>query len=442
MGSESDKPGDKRPMPQNPLVIGMAGFGTVGSGLARVLDENRQWITERTGREMVIKTILVRDLAKPRAWPVPDGATLTADPAVLTDDPEIDVLVELMGGIAAPHAIIQRALEAGKHVVTANKALLAENGYDLYRLAEQKNVGLHHEASVAGGIPIVQTLKESLAGNRIGSLVGILNGTANYILSEMTSNGLDFATALGQAQELGYAEADPTLDIEGHDTAHKLVLLIRLAYGMDYPYAELPVQGIAGIDRMDIAFARELGFRIKLLAQVREVDGRLEAGVFPTLVKHTFLIARVGGAYNAIRLEGNAVGPVFLHGLGAGSLPTASAVLADLMTVARGAAPHNTGFQRQVPPRANILPPADAESSYYVRAMVPDNPGVLRDLAGAMADHSISIAQAIQKGQHPQGVPLVFMTHAAKASAIQGAIAQVQAAGLLLAPPVCYRVLQ
>lgn len=436
MGSESDKPGDKR------LVIGMAGFGTVGSGLARVLDENRQWITERTGREMVIKTILVRDLSKPRAWPVPDGATLTADPAVLTDDPEIDVLVELMGGIAGPHAIIQRALEAGKHVVTANKALLAENGYDLYRLAEQKNVGLHHEASVAGGIPIVQTLKESLAGNRIGSLVGILNGTANYILSEMTSNGLDFATALGQAQELGYAEADPTLDIEGHDTAHKLVLLIRLAYGMDYPYAELPVQGIAGIDRMDIEFARELGFRIKLLAQVREVDGRLEAGVFPTLVKHTFLIARVGGAYNAIRLEGNAVGPVFLHGLGAGSLPTASAVLADLMTVARGAAPHNTGFQRQVPPRANILPPADAESSYYVRAMVPDNPGVLRDLAGAMADHSISIAQAIQKGQHPQGVPLVFMTHAAKASAIQGAIAQVQAAGLLLAPPVCYRVLQ
>ncbi len=436
MGSESDKPGGKR------LVIGMAGFGTVGSGLARVLDENRQWITERTGREMVIKTILVRDLAKPRAWPVPDGATLTADPAVLTDDPEIDVLVELMGGIAAPHAIIQRALEAGKHVVTANKALLAENGYDLYRLAEQKYVGLHHEASVAGGIPIVQTLKESLAGNRIGSLVGILNGTANYILSEMTSNGLDFATALSQAQELGYAEADPTLDIEGHDTAHKLVLLIRLAYGMDYPYAELPVQGIAGIDRMDIEFARELGFRIKLLAQVREVDGKLEAGVFPTLVKHTFLIARVGGAYNAIRLEGNAVGPVFLHGLGAGSLPTASAVLADLMTVARGGAPHNTGFQRQVPPRADILPPADAESSYYVRAMVPDNPGVLRDLAGAMADHSISIAQAIQKGQHPQGVPLVFMTHAAKASAIQGAIAQVQAAGLLLAPPVCYRVLQ
>ncbi|WP_341806117.1 homoserine dehydrogenase [Nitratidesulfovibrio liaohensis] len=436
MGSESDKPGGRR------LVIGMAGFGTVGSGLARVLDENRQWITERTGREMVIKTILVRDLAKPRAWPVPQGATLTADPAVLTDDPEIDVLVELMGGIDAPHAIIKRALEAGKHVVTANKALLAEDGYDLYRLAEQQNVGLHHEASVAGGIPIVQTLKESLAGNRIGSLVGILNGTANYILSEMTSNGLDFATALGQAQELGYAEADPTLDIEGHDTAHKLVLLIRLAYGMDYPYAELPVQGIAGIDRMDIEFARELGFRIKLLAQVREVDGRLEAGVFPTLVKHTFLIARVGGAYNAIRLEGNAVGPVFLHGLGAGSLPTASAVLADLMTVARGAAPHNTGFQRQVPPRADILPPADAESSYYVRAMVPDNPGVLRDLAGAMADHSISIAQAIQKGQHPQGVPLVFMTHAARASAIQGAIAQVQAAGLLLAPPVCYRVLQ
>ncbi|AAS95370.1 homoserine dehydrogenase [Nitratidesulfovibrio vulgaris] len=422
-----------------PLVIGMAGCGTVGSGLLRVLEENRQWIVERTGRAVQVKHVLVRDLSKPRD--LPDGASLTDDPAVLTDDPEVDVLVELMGGIEKPRELIRRAIENGKHVVTANKALLAEDGFGLFRLAEEKGVGLYYEASVAGGIPIVQTLKESLAGNRITSLVGILNGTANHILSEMTSAGLDFETALAQAQELGYAEADPTLDIDGHDTAHKLVLLIRLAYGLEYPYAEMPVQGIRGIDRMDIEFAREFGFRIKLLGQVREVDGRLEAGVFPTLVRHTYLIARVGGAYNAIRIEGNAVGPVFLHGQGAGSLPTASSVLADLMAVARATPPHNTGFQRQVPPKASILPPDDAVSAYYVRVMVPDHPGVLRDLAGAMADHGISIAQAIQKGQDKRGVPLVFMTHEAGARAISDAIEQIRQAGLLTADPVCYRVL-
>lgn len=422
-----------------PLVIGMAGCGTVGSGLLHVLEENRQWIVERTGRELQVKRVLVRDLARPR--PLPEGATLTDNPADLTDDPDIDVLVELMGGIEKPRDIIRRALENGKHVVTANKALLAEDGFGLFRLAGTKGVGLYYEASVAGGIPIVQTLKESLAGNRITSLVGILNGTANHILSEMTSAGLDFETALSQAQELGYAEADPTLDIDGHDTAHKLVLLIRLAYGLEYPYAEMPVQGIRGIDRMDIEFAREFGFRIKLLGQVREVDGRLEAGVFPTLVRHTYLIARVGGAYNAIRIEGNAVGPVFLHGQGAGSLPTASSVLADLLAVARETPPHNTGFLRQVPPKAAILPPDDAASAYYVRVMVPDHPGVLRDLAGAMADHGISIAQAIQKGQDKRGVPLVFMTHEASARAIREAIAQIREAGLLTADPVCYRVL-
>lgn len=423
------------------LVIGIAGCGTVGSGLLQVLKENKQWIMERTGREIVVKAVLVRDTTRARAVELPAGTILTDNPAVLTDDSEIHVLVELMGGIEIPRTVITRALEQGKHVVTANKALLAEDGFDLFRLAEEKGVGLYYEASVAGGIPIVQTLKESLAGNRIGSLVGILNGTSNYILSEMTSSGLDFDTALQQAQELGFAEADPTLDIDGHDTAHKLVLLIRLAYGVEYPYCEMPIAGIRGIDRMDIEFARELGFRIKLLGQVHEVDGRIEAGVFPTLVNHTYLLARVGGAYNALRLEGNAVGSIFLHGQGAGSLPTASSVLADIMSVARATPPHNTGFCRQVPPKAAILPPDEATSCYYVRAMVPDMPGVLRDIAGAMADHGISIAQAIQKGQHSCGVPLVFMTHAAPARAIQLAIAQIRKAGLLNAEPVCYRIM-
>ncbi|ABB39527.1 homoserine dehydrogenase [Oleidesulfovibrio alaskensis G20] len=423
------------------LVLGVAGFGTVGTGLTSILEENRDWIIQRTGREIVVKTVLVRDVNKKRAVKLPEGAELTDDPARLVNDPEIDVLVELMGGIEAPKALILQALNAGKHVVTANKALLAEDGFELFRAAQQNGAGLYYEASVCGGIPIVQTLRESLAGNQMTSLVGILNGTANYILSEMTTNGLDFDTALSQAQELGFAEADPTLDIEGFDAAHKLCLLIRLAFGRDYPFSMLPVQGISGVDRMDIEFAREFGYRLKLLGEVRNVDGRLEAGVFPMLVHHTYLIARVGGAYNAVRMEGNAVGPVFLHGLGAGATPTGSAVLSDIMAVARGCAPNNTGFVEQVPAPADIMPPEEAEACYYFRVMVRDQPGVLRDLAGAMARQDISIAQAVQKGQDPGGVPIVFMTHEAKARNVAAALEDLKGAGLLLAEPVHYRIL-
>lgn len=424
-----------------PLSIGIAGFGTVGSGLVKVLTDNAQLIRERTGRDIRIKTILVRDLAKPRAVALPDGVALTTDPTALTNDPAIDVVVELMGGIDAPRALIDAALDHGKHIVTANKALLAEDGSGLFLKAAEKGLALLYEASVAGGIPIVQTLKESLAGNHIQSLMGILNGTSNYILSEMTSCGLDFDTALQQAQAKGYAEADPTLDIDGHDAAHKLVLLIRLAYGVEYPYIEMPVKGIRHMDKLDIVFAREFGYRIKLLAQVRHVDGKLEAGVFPTLVHHSLLLARVGGAYNAVRVEGNAVGSLFLHGRGAGDLPTASAVMGDLLTIARNAPPHNTGFVQQVPHKAAILPPSEACSSYYVRAMVRDSAGVLRDIAGALAKEDISIAQVIQKPAEEHGVPLVFMTHTAAAQAIDRALKAVEQAGALLCPAVYYRVL-
>ncbi len=426
---------------KSPLRIGLAGFGTVGGGLVRMLAENAELIRQRTGRDMEVSRILVRDLKKIRAIPLPSGAQLTDDPAQLTDDPAIDVLVELMGGIDAPHALISRALDKGKHVVTANKALLAEKGDDLFRKAAQQKLMLQFEASVAGAIPIVATLKESLAGNSIHSLVGILNGTSNYILSEMSSNNLDFATALSQAQELGYAEADPTLDIDGHDAAHKLVLLIRLAYGKEYPYTAMPIHGIRGMNRMDINFAREFGYRIKLIGQAHVVDGKLEAGVFPTLVNHTFLLARVGGSYNAVRVEGNAVGSLFLHGRGAGDLPTASAVMGDLLTVARQAMPNNTGFVAQEFARAAILPPEEARSSYYVRVMVQDRSGVLRDIAGCMAQENISMAQVIQKPEEADGVPLVFMTHEASAQAMHNALAKVEQAGLLRVPAVYYRVL-
>ncbi len=440
----------------SPLVLGIAGFGTVGSGLVRILTENRAEILARTGRDIVIKTILVRDLAKKRAQALPEGAFLTANPDDLLLDPDIHVVVELIGGVDKPRELIARALRAGKHVVTANKALLAESGNELFALAREKGLHLGYEASVCGGVPVVQTLRESLAGNRLDGLMGILNGTSNYILSEMSTRGLDFDVALKSAQELGYAEADPTLDIEGFDAAHKLALLIRLAWGVDYPYAKLPVRGITGVCREDIAFAREFGYRIKLVAHARLVGGSpaegggIEAEVCPTLVHRTFLMARVGGAYNAVRLEGNAVGSIFLHGKGAGDLPTGSAVASDVLAIARKAAVNNTGFALpHLPVPARIIPQSESRSRYYIRMKVTDKPGVLRDIAGIMADNDISIAQVIQKdlanGNAAQGdaphVPFIVMTHEATAQGVHKALRTLSASPLLHEPPVHYRVM-
>lgn len=434
-----------------PLVVGLAGFGTVGGGLVRLLDENASLIRRRCGRDIVLKKVLVRNATKARSAQLPAGTELTTDYRALTDDPEIDVLVELIGGIDNARTIIDRALDQGKHIVTANKALLAEEGLALFQKADRKKRILRYEASVAGAIPIVETLKESLTGNRIESLMGILNGTSNYILSEMTSNGMDFDVALKQAQQLGYAEADPTLDIDGHDAAHKLILLIRLAYGVHYPYTALSVRGIRGLSGMDIRLAREFGYRIKLIGQVREVPGaegtesegniRLEAGVFPALVYHKFLLARVGGVYNAVRVDANASGPLFFHGRGAGDLPTAGAVLGDLLAVARDERPNNTGFVSKELPKASIVPPEEWRSCYYVRVMVQDAPGVLRDLSGCMAAEGISMAQVIQKSDEGNGVPLVFMTHETTARAMSDALQRTMDAGLLKEPAVYFRVL-
>ncbi len=445
------------PAPQKPLILGVAGFGTVGSGLIRALTENAPVILARTGREVRVKTVLVRDTAKARFYALPEGALLTADPAKLVEDPEIDVVVELMGGVEAPKLLIEKALAAGKHVVTANKALLAETGNHLFALAAEKNLHLAYEASVCGGIPIVQTLREGLAANEVRSLVGILNGTSNYILSEMTTRHVDFASALKDAQALGYAEADPTLDIEGVDAAHKLALLIRLAWGVEYPFAEMPVQGISRVSAVDIGYAREFGYRIKLLGYARLVGdtlsaGGIEAGVRPVLVHETLLLARVGGAYNAVRIEGNAVGSVFLHGRGAGDMPTGSAVAADVLAVARGARPNNTGFVH-LPPRARVIPRLESQSHYYIRLQVVDAPGVLRDVAAIMASNNISIAQVIQKeqgGNHPPqegaarkqpSVPFIVMTHEAPAAGVHNALQTLSRLPIVLEPPVHYRVL-
>jgi homoserine dehydrogenase len=431
-----------------PLVLGIAGFGTVGTGLVRILVEDSANIAARTGREIRIKTILVRDIARPRACPTPPGVTLTDRMEDLIGDPDIHVVAELMGGLEAPAALMEAAFAAGKHVVTANKALLAETGNRFFQLAAAKGVHLGYEASVCGGIPIVQALREGLAANRVESLVGILNGTSNYILSEMSTRGLDFKVALKQAQELGFAEADPTLDIEGVDAAHKLALLIRLAWGQEYPFAALPVRGISGVCPSDIVYAREFGYRVKLLGQARMVDGRIEAGVFPTLVHETLLLARVGGSYNAVRVQGDAVGAVFLHGKGAGDLPTGSAVAADILAIAREARPNNTGFT-SLPEPAVPLPPGEACSPYYIRLQVTDKPGVLRDVASVMASNAISIAQVIQKSQAPASsdarevpsVPFIMMTHEAPAAAMQNALDILGRSDVVHEPPVHYRVL-
>jgi homoserine dehydrogenase len=441
-------------------MLGIAGFGTVASGLVRILTENREAIFARAGRDIRVKRILVRDPGRQRAVSVPEGAALTTRMEDLFEDADIDVVVELMGGVDIPLLLLERSLGAGKHVVTANKALLAETGNRLFALAAEKNLHLAYEAGVCGGIPIVQTLRDGLTANRIQTLVGILNGTSNYILSEMSTKGMAFDQALKQAQALGYAEADPTLDIEGIDAAHKLALLIRLAWGVDYPCSRLSVRGISGVSPLDIAHAREFGYRIKLLGHARLVgdcarDSGIEAGVRPTLVHESLLLARVGGAYNAVRVEGDAVGSVFLHGRGAGDMPTGSAVAADIVSIARGAGPNNTGFVRPaLPGPARIIPPLETYSRFYIRLMVSDTPGVLRDIAAVMAENGISIAQVIQKdqaggsyggeagdGRAAPGVPLIIMTHEAYAAGVYKALRTLTDSVVVHEPPVHYPVL-
>lgn len=433
-------------MPDAIYTIGLAGFGTVGGGLCELLRENEEIILRRTGKKIRIKKILVRDPDKKRNVSPPPDAIITTRLEDLIEDEEIDAIVELIGGTGAAKTIIGDALEHGKDVITANKALLAEDSLELFEKAEKFNKLLRFEASVAGAIPVVAAIKESLGGNRISSLVGILNGTSNYILSQMTSQNQDFASALSAAQEMGFAEADPSLDIDGHDAAHKLIVLIRLAFGLHYPYAKLATSGIRGMASMDINLAREFGYRIKLLGMVKAIpqqNGALQlaAGVFPVLVHHKFLLASVGGAYNALRLTGNASGPLFFHGKGAGALPTAGAVLADLMAAARGETPNNTGFTDARLPRAELLPADKWPSSFYLRIMVEDAPGVLRDISGCLAAQNISVAQMIQKGEQPSGVPLVFMTHATTEAALRSALENAGKAGLLREDPVYYRVL-
>ena len=425
------------------INLAVAGFGTVGTGLAKAIRENADWIGRRLGKTLRIHTVLVRDIHKNRHF-IPDPDTVfTDDPEAFVTTPDIDIVVELIGGTGLAFEIISRSLAMGRSVATANKALLAEKGGELFALAAEKQAGLYYEASVAGGIPIVQTLKESLAGNRIKNLLGILNGTANYILSEMTAKGLDFATALSMAQTKGYAEADPTFDIEGIDAAHKLTLLIRLAHGRDYRFDDLAVTGISKVEAQDIALGGEFGYKLKLLAQVSDTSGKLQAGVFPAFISKNHMLAKVEGPFNSILLEGNVVGPIMLYGQGAGDLPTGSAVLADIMALAKNPTPpNNTGFPEPELPPAEILDPMLSSSGHYFRFSVQDRPGVLSAISGIMGTNHISIAQAVQKQTEDpsKGVSIVFLSHKALLRDVTKAIAEIDECDFIMAPTVHYRI--
>lgn len=422
--------------------IALAGFGTVGTGLARIIKQNAEWIKKRTGASLVIEKVLVRDVNKNRPFLPHPKTSFTDNPEeLLLGRP--DILVELIGGTTLAYELIKEALERGISVVTANKALLATRGEELLALAEQKGVGLYFEASVGGGIPVVETLKESLAGNKIESITGILNGTANYILTQMSLKGISFQQALKAAQDRGYAEADPTLDIEGLDAAHKLVILIFLAHGVIYPLEKLRVVGISGLEQIDIGFARELGYVFKLIAQVKEKSGHLQAGVFPALLPKNHILAKVDGPYNAILINGNAVGPIMLYGQGAGDLPTGSAVLADIIALIKNNKQvNNTGFNESPFTPASILDPLSVVSEHYFRFSVLDKPGVLAALAGVLGEYNISIAQAIQKASlSRKSVPVVFLTHRARLKDVQKAIKEIDKFDFIVSSTVHYPIL-
>src|SRR3989338_4070541 len=316
------------------INIGLIGFGTVGTGVVKVLKENAKTIQERLGAEVVLKRIADKDLTRDRGVEV-EKAILTADANEILNDPSINIVIELMGGIEPAKTFILKSLKNKKHVVTANKALLSQHGEEIFKTASANNVDIGFEASVGGGIPIIKALKEGLVANRINSIYGIINGTANYILSKMTNEGGKFEDVLKKAQEKGYAEADPTYDVEGIDTAHKLAILINLAYGTYIKPADIYTEGISKITPLDIKFAREFGYKIKLLAIAKEEDGRIEARVHATMIPAEHLLSTVDGVYNAIYLRGNAVGPVMFYGKGAGMMPTASAVAADVVDICR-----------------------------------------------------------------------------------------------------------
>jgi homoserine dehydrogenase len=409
------------------IRIGLIGFGTVGAGVVKLLQRNAALISRRLGARLVLGRIADLDLRRDRGVDLPPGL-LVSNARQIIDDPSLDLVIELIGGIQPAFDLASASLQRGKHLITANKALLAERGRELFALAEKHRRGVYFEASVGGGIPIIKALREGLAANRIESVLGIINGTSNYILSRMTEEGESLETALSEAREKGYAEPDPSLDLKGIDSAHKLAILASLAFGGWADFGDIRAEGIGGIAREDIAFTGDLGYVIKLLAIAKRSSRGVELRVHPTLLPRSHLLATVGGALNAICVEGDFCGRNIFIGLGAGEGPAASAVVGDLIDAGRdllsGGAP-----RLKAPPcsaRLVAAPFGETECPHYIRVPAIDRPGVLARIASILSVCSISIASVIQRGRRKKGVvPIVLMTHRAREKAMERAIARI-----------------
>jgi homoserine dehydrogenase len=416
-----------------PINVGLLGIGTVGGGTFSVLQRNAEEIKRRAGRQITITVVADKNVA--RAKELTGGKCRVTDDAFsVVNDPEVDIVVELIGGYGVARELVLKAIHNGKHVVTANKALLAVHGNEIFLEAQKMRVMVAFEAAVAGGIPIIKAVREGLAANHIEWIAGIINGTTNFILSEMRDKGLDFGTVLKQAQALGYAEADPTFDIEGVDAAHKITILAALAFGIPMRFDNAYVEGISRLEAVDIRYAEQFGYRIKLLGITRRTPEGIELRVHPTLIPEKRLIANVEGAMNAVLVQADAVGATLYYGKGAGAEPTASAVIADLVDVTRmhTADPENRvphlAFQPNQLVNIPVLPMEDVQTCYYLRLRVQDQPGVLADITRILADEQISIDAVIQKepGEDEAQTDLIMLTHQAREKRVNAAIAKIE----------------
>ncbi|MDG4866634.1 homoserine dehydrogenase [Guyparkeria sp. 1SP6A2] len=430
-----------------PVRVGLLGLGTVGGGVVNVLLNNADEIARRAGRRIEVLHASARHLDTPRICPL-EGILLTTDPMEVVENPDVDVVIELIGGMKPAGDLIRRALELGKPVITANKALIAHEGMDLFELAQKHHTMVAFEAAVAGGIPIIKAIREGLAGNRIEWLAGIINGTGNYILTAMRDEGRAFAEVLAEAQYLGYAEADPTFDVEGIDAAHKLTILAAIAFGMPLKFDEVYTEGISGIETEDVKYAGEFGYQIKHLGIARQRDDGVELRVHPTLIPERRLLANVDGVQNAVLVWGDSVGPTMYYGAGAGAEPTASAVVADLVDVVRTltADPlHRVPHLAVVPDQISdmpVVPMGSIATAYYLRLAVEDKRGVLAQIAQILADHGVSIEAMMQKemSEDERTLPIVMLTHKVQEKDMDEAIAEIEALETVRAPLVRMRV--
>ena len=417
----------------NPVKVGVLGLGTVGGGTVNVLQRNQEEIARRAGRAIQVVQASARDVTRARTCDT-TNIDLTNEAKQVVNNPDIDIVIELIGGDTLARDLVMTAISNGKHVVTANKALIAKYGNEIFAAAQNKGVMVAFEAAVAGGIPIIKAIREGLSGNRIEWLAGIINGTGNFILTEMRDKGRDFADVLAEAQRLGYAEADPTFDVEGIDAAHKLTILGSIAFGIPLQFEKTFTEGISQITREDVEYAEQLGYRIKHLGFARRSEEGVEMRVHPTLIPEKRLIANVDGVMNAVLVHGDAVGPTLYYGPGAGAEPTASAVVADIVDVVRAMTtdsenrvPH-LAFQPDAITDLGILPMEAVETAYYLRMRTVDKPGVLADITKALGDQDISIEALIQKEPSPQEemASIIMLTHRVKEKAMNEALAKIQ----------------